>query len=225
MTSRRVLSKSRVRPERLAFALLSALWLGGCVRFPSLGEAPRFYELAPNLAARSVPRQPVVWQLAVDEPTAPAALDTDRIALRPNPLQIEYYGHARWADPVPKMVQRLLIKGFEQSGRIVGVGAAGMGLRADYELHSELWNFTANYRGGSRSPTVRVRLVVKIMREADGTIIAMRSFAANVPAASDTMGGVTEAFDRALGRVIDAVVPWVLAAPRSRSRLMGTRQQ
>lgn len=215
MTSRWVLRNVRGRPERLVFVLLSALWLGGCVRFPSMGQAPRLYTLSPNIAAPSASRQPVSWQLVVDLPAAPAALDTDRIAIRPNPMQIEYYGHARWSDPVPKMLQRLLIKGFEQSGRIVGVGPSGMGLRADYELQSELWSFTADYRRGGGPPTARVRLIAKVMREADGRIIAMRSFAASVRAEGDTMKGVAEAFDRALGQVIDAVVPWVLAVPRS----------
>lgn len=197
---------------RLLLAALTALVVAGCVRLPSPGEAPRLYALAPKIAHAAAHR-PVPWQLVVDMPSAPAALDTDHIALRPTPLEIEYYGHARWADPAPRMVQRLLIKGFEQSGDIVGVGASGMGLRADYELQSELWDFTASYRRAGGAPTVRVRLVAKMVRESDAEIVATRSFVASVPAASDTMNGVTEAFDRALGQVIGAVVPWALAVP------------
>ena len=62
---------------------------------------------------------------------------------------------------------------------------------------------------------MRIRLVARMVREADAGIVASRSFVASVRAGSDTMNGVTEAFDRALGQVIDDVVPWALAVPEA----------
>ena len=64
----------------------------------------------------------VTWQLLVDEPDAPDQVSGPRIVYAPGDGSYGVYAGVRWTDRAPELLQSLLVRGFEDSTRIVGVG-------------------------------------------------------------------------------------------------------
>lgn len=190
----------------LAALLAGALSLGGCSLLGS--EPPQLFDLSPKNTFDDLgPR--VSWQLVVEEPTTPNAINTDRIAIRPAALSMQYFPGIKWTDRAPALVQTLLVESFENSGRIVGVGRRSIGLTGDYVLTSELREFEAA-KTADGGTSVIVRMVLKLVRQSSGAIVASTTAAANVTAASDAPADVIVAFDDALGKVLKRTVSWVL---------------
>lgn len=198
--------------------LLAGLTLGGC---SLLGDSdpPTLYDLSPkNTFGPDLPKAD--WQLVVEEPTAPKAIDSDRIAIRPASLVLEYYPEVKWTDRAPALVQTLLVESFENSGKIVGVGRRAIGLVGDYVLTSELREFEAINDAAGKTRAV-VRLVLKLVRQSSGYIVAASTQSEAVECATDQPADVVVAFDAALGKVLKRSVTWVLvqgAADRRRFR-------
>jgi cholesterol transport system auxiliary component len=157
---------------------------------------------------------PVTWQLVVDEPIASAALDTDRILVRPGGNEIKYFANSRWSERAPALVQSHLIRAFDQSNAIIGVGRQTVAMRGDYDLQGELNAFDAIYGGGT-TPMARVAITLKIVREPSEQIIAARSFTQEERAVDPTMSSIAAAFQDALGKMLDEAVPWVLATAQA----------
>jgi len=194
-----------------SIAALLAFALGGC-SLPSLGSGPPpdLYVLSPKSTfSDDIPT--VAWQLVVEEPSTAKGIDTDRIAIAPQPLEVKYFGGARWADRAPRMVQQLLIQSFENTKKIVSVGRQSIGLRSDFVLKTELREFQAEKtpEGGT---VVRVRVNLKLVRPVLGQIIASESFESVKPAASENIPDIVQAFDDAVGAVLKRAVAWTLNA-------------
>lgn len=201
---------------RFARAALGALALGllaGCTGLATLGavtEPIELYEVSPK-STYDVNLPEITAQLVVEEPTAASAVNTDRIAVKPNAFQVEYFPRARWVDRAPLMVQTRLVESFENTGKVESVGRQAIGLSSDYTLVSELREFQAMVRDDRRGPlSVLVQLNVKIVKQPRGLIVASQSFGAEVAAASDEMTAVVAAFDDALGSTMREAVVWTV---------------
>lgn len=200
--------------RRLLTGLLmgaTALSLSGCGSiFKAATTTPNLYTLTPKNTF--APGRKVDWQLVIEEPLASRALDTDYIALMPSSTEIKYFDSARWAERAPRMVQTLLVESFENSGRIIAVGRQAVGLKADYNVISELREFQAEYSNGLKAPpTVHIRLNAKLILQPQQIIVASQTFDTTQPVPSNDMAAIIDAFDNALGRVMKQVVEWVLA--------------
>jgi cholesterol transport system auxiliary component len=192
---------------KLALALGLTLGLGGCIG-DLLSSPPQLFDLSPKSTFDTdLPRAD--WQLVVEEPTAPNAINTDRMAIRPSSLQVEYLPAVKWTDRAPALVQTLLVESFENSGRIIGVGRRAIGLTGDYVLSSEMREFEAVVVAPGQARVV-VRLVLKLVRQSSGGIIASQTVSETVQSASDQPGDIVQAFDAALGKVLKRTVQWVL---------------
>jgi len=187
----------------------AVLTLSGCVDLPGMGTPARLYMLSPK-STFAVDLPDVKWQLVVELPVAPSGLATPNIALTRDPIQLQYYADARWAERAPQMVQTLIVESFENSGKIIAVGRQAIGLRSDYNLKSDLREFQAEYREGGTAPTARVRINAKLIKQPRRQIVASQAFEAEVQAASGSMGDIVRAFDEALGKVLRRIVEWTL---------------
>jgi len=191
-------------------AVLLGLLAGGCTELlPGQGPLPNLYTLSPK-STFSADLPVVKWQLAVEEPIASGGIDTQKIALANHPLETQYFADARWTERAPQMVQTLMVESFESSRRIVAVGRQALSIRADYELKTDLREFQAEYFGGAKVPTAHVRLNAKLVRYPRREIVAGQTFEEKVPAASNEMLAIVEAFDDALGKVLRRLVEWTL---------------
>jgi cholesterol transport system auxiliary component len=190
--------------------VVAASLLGGCAQLITQAEnPPNLFWLTPK-STFGDDLVPVSFQLAVDQPYAPAALNNQRIALMNSPVQVQYYARANWTDRVPDMVQGLIVESFENSGMISSVGRQSSGLRSNFILLPEVREFQAEYFDGATIPTAHVRINVKLIKMPDRSIIANESFEATVLADSETMYDIVKAFDLALGKVLKNLVRWTL---------------
>lgn len=174
-------------------------------------EPPKIYDLTPK--STFDPKIPKVrWQLVVDQPSAPASLNTTRIALSRTPITVDYYARAVWTDTAPKLVQTRMVESFENSGKIISVGRDAVGLRSDYILKTELRHFEAIYYEGE-APLAYVQINAKMVKMPERVIIANLTVQRKIPAASQSLDDVVRAFDDALGKILKRIVEWALVAP------------
>lgn len=194
---------------RAALVLPLAGVLGACeIAVPGQGPLPDLYRLTPKSTfSPNLPR--VEWQLLLERPLTNASIDTTRIGLQRSSTSVEYYARANWSDRAPQMVQTLMIESFENSERIIAVGRETVALRADYILKSDLREFQAEYRGGSK-PRIHVAIIARLVKMPRRSIIGSKKFEAEIDAESDTMPAIIQAFDEALGKVFKRLVEWTL---------------
>ncbi len=203
---------SRRPPWRLLVPAL-VLAVAGCAGIlPGQGIPPKLFTLSPKSTyANDLPR--ASWQLVVEVPVAAESLNTLRIALRHDPLSLEYYRDVRWTERAPVMVQTLLIESFENTGKIVAVARKATDLRADYVLKTDLREFQAEYDGAD-PPFAHVRVNAKLVKLPQRTIIASHTAERRLRAESNDMRQIVYAFDGALGGTLKAIVEWALRVPK-----------
>ena len=199
--------------HRMAALFVVIASLSSCASISTLNSASKstdLYLLTPKSTfASGLPR--IRQQIVVDEPTATAAVNNDRIAVQPTPLQVQYLPGARWVDRAPVLVQTLLIESYENTGKVGAVGSSSVGLRADYIIVTDVREFQARVPNGAPpdSPLqVHVRLNIKVVDAEFDQIIGSRSFEEFEPTASDKPEDITEAFDEALGDASRDSVEW-----------------
>jgi len=199
-------------PAALVFAATGCQSLiPGATRDP-----PRLYELSPKSTFdQTLPR--IRGQLVVETPEAASGLTTSKIAVKQKPTTLDYYARAEWSDLAPRLVQTKLIESFENSGRIVGVGREGAGLRSDYILKSELRHFEAQLYD-SVKPKIRIVVNVKLVKMPDREIVANRSFERTHDADNADIDSLIEAFDEALGGALKRIVEWSIREMDARDR-------
>ncbi len=199
--------------SRLLSLLLVAWSLAGCATISALGEASQtleVYELqTPRLGPQSGRRTNI--EMVVEKPAASGALDTDRIMIRPQPLQAQYLPGVRWADPAPDMLQTLLVRSLSESGSFQSVGRRPLAAAGDFAVLSELTDFQAILLDGGDQARVEVRLMVRLVRERDARVVASRTFAATAIAPSTDPDTIVAAFDSATTDLLTALVPWLVA--------------
>ena len=174
-----------------------------------LPRSPRLFQLTPK-STFDVDLPLVKWQLVIETPTAPAAIDTVRIALTRSAIDIDYFAEVSWIDRAPLMLQALMLESFENSQRIVAVGRSIIGLRADFVLRTELRTFQAVYEPGHEFPFASVRIVARLVRMPRRAIEAFEDFSAISPAEDQSFPALINAFDDSLGTVFKRLVGWTI---------------
>ncbi len=198
---------------RLVLPFLVVPMLGGCSAISALGDASRplqIYQLqTPAIQPTGGSRRTI--ELVVEEPVTGGALATDRIMIRPTPLQAQYLPEVRWADTAPVMLQTLMVRSLMDTGAWSSVGRRPVGSQADFAILSELTDFQAEPVTEGDFTTVRIRLVARLVRESDARVIATRTFTATETVAATDTGNIIAAFDRTTATLLTEMVSWVMA--------------
>lgn len=146
-------------------------------------------------------------QLAIAEPTAVLALDTQRILVRSDGGETPSFADARWSDNLPKLVQAKIIQGFENA-KFVRVRRSINGPASDPQLLIDIRSFRVV---ATATPFAEVEFGAKLVG-VDGRILAARLFQAASPVeamnASAAAFGLGQAFEKAATEL----VLWTLAA-------------
>ena len=208
------------RPQRRAFcrALLTA-FLGGCAGLPRPGPAPRVYRLSPKTTfPAELPRAD--WSLAVAEPLAERALDTDRIAVVRGGFEVLYFAGVLWSDRVPAMLQLLIVQSFLASGALAAVGTDRDIFRPDYLLRPVLHAFQVQERP-KQGRVARVSFSASLLRMPRRRIVGVRRFAEEQAVSERSMAAIVRAFDEALGKVLKRLVIWTIETGQNDRRAGG----
>jgi cholesterol transport system auxiliary component len=159
-------------------------------------------------------------QLAISMPSAPAYLDTTRIALSRSSTTTDYFASSDWTDRVPVLVQDLTVKAFEKSGKVKAVFRDSGMFKADYGVQIEIRNFDAQYAGSSGAPNVAVSFDLRLIKQPERDIVATHTVGKTVRAGANNLDSIVGAFNEALGGALAETVDWTLrtmpAAPPKR---------
>src|SRR5690348_16046874 len=201
-------------PRRAALIALMTLLAGACSVSNLLGPppAPEIYVLRPVLGDLTGPK--VSWALAVDRPSAPTNIETDRIAISRSANTEDYYADASWTDRLPGLLQRELVQAFEKSARIDQVADDASAVHSDYILETEIRTFQARYAQPDGAPTAIVSIGARLISRDTHSIVAHVVVEKQAPATQNSINAAVEALDRASGDAISQIVTWALAAVR-----------
>lgn len=205
------------RPVLGLSALLLAAALGGCALLGG-GKRPAPTIYAPDPRVPADPAWPSVdWQLSLSTPTAARMIDSQRIAVRPTPGELQVYKDALWAKTPSEQVTDTVLRALEDSGKVSAVARQGSGIAADYKLVLDLRRYEADYAGNAL-PAATIELSAKLMHAPDQDIFAARTFLQARPAATTDVAAVAQAFDGALGAIGRDMVGWILASGDAHAR-------
>lgn len=144
-------------------------------------------------------------QILVPLPNASDALSSESIVVRADGGSISYMPGVSWSDELPPLVQTILVRAFENSGRVKAVGKPGESLAIDDQVIVDIRAFELDVTG---APTARVALGVKLLDERTGKVRASRVFDVSRPSASDRPKDAIAAIDRAASAAAADVVTW-----------------
>lgn len=205
------MSKGRLRHAvvlRAATAVGITVLLTACMSF---GDKTPVSVYAPQVrveAAKDAPK--VDWSLLIARPRAADLLDSERIAVRPEPGLLQPYKAAAWSEPLPDLLQSMLLRGFEDSGRILGVARQASGVRGDVTLLLDIRRFESEYRAPKQPPTVVLEVQAKLVVQPAGKVLAARAFRQEAEAAGEKLPEVTAAFESASAALVGEMVDWSL---------------
>jgi phospholipid/cholesterol/gamma-HCH transport system substrate-binding protein len=168
----------------------------------SAKPAPVVYDLTPARTFPAIDKLPTA-QLAVADPTAVLAFDTQKILVRAPDGQIPDLG-AQWSDNVTKLFQAKVIQSFENAG-YGRVARAADAFTADYQLQIDVRNFQVTT---GPEQTANVEFGAKIM--GDGHIIDSRVFRASEPVKTIDAPHVVAALNKAFDEAVTQLVMWTL---------------
>lgn len=197
-TQSRAVARARMS-RRAVLVGAGALALGGC----GGGAAPETFDL--SALPRGTAGGRLRGQLVVSEPVATAALDSDRIVVRPTPDAVAYLKGAQWSDRLPRLVQTRLVQSLENARLLRAVGRPGDRIQADYILDSELRRFEIDIAAGQAVAEITVKLVTA----AGGRIVAGDVVSATAPGSADSGGAAQQGLDAALAQALTRIVGWV----------------
>lgn len=200
-----VIAPTLSRRRLLQLGALAPL-LAGCAGT----EPPRIFSLRPLPPA---PHAGSGFTLGIDPPKALKGLDTERIAYRARPYELEYYTGADWIDLAPEMVQMVLVRSFQNRTPLVVSDRSAGSTPPDFVLTTLLQDFQADAGKGAQVTLVATLSLVTHRRQA-----RTRTFEAGLNAADDRIESIVAAFDQALGVVTTDLIAWTLATAEEEKR-------
>lgn len=186
--------------RRAAHALAGALLLAGCASAP-----PQTFDLSAPTQGFTARASRAI--LVVEEPSAPAPNDGDRIVVRTGPDSIAYLKGAQWVDTLPKLIQNRLIESFENAHLIRSVARPSDNVTADYKLVTDVRRFDIHATTGEAVVTISAKLA----DNASGRITAGRVFTGRAVGSAGQGASATHALDEALAQVMRQIVAWSTA--------------
>jgi cholesterol transport system auxiliary component len=205
------------RISRLLLAVGLALPLAGCISLIDEPAPIDVYALRSQpLDAAALPSVP--WALTVIRPSSTAFLDSNRIAVRPEPNVLQVYKGANWSDSLPDLVQAGIVQAFENSGKIKSVSRQNSGVPAEVALLLDIRQFESIYANDAKIPSAVIQIHAKVLEYPSNRVIAANTFTVDVPSASKDIPDVVLAFERGMNTVIGDIAAWTLVNGRVKTK-------
>ncbi|HSN71171.1 MAG TPA: ABC-type transport auxiliary lipoprotein family protein [Steroidobacteraceae bacterium] len=189
--------------------------LAGCAGSLLESDTPadRIYSLQATAPQAAVATSPVEASIAVARPRVAPGLATERIAVRTDRNEIDYYRGARWGGTAAEIVQSFLVQSLRESGAFALVAPESAPVAADFLLDLELKEFHADQTGAG-PPVARFSVVATLIEIRTRRAVLSFVAAAEVPAEADRMGAVVEAMERAANQAAGDLADRMSAALR-----------
>ncbi len=174
-------------------------------------DVPTLYPVHPVFPAGS--GEKVGWALAVLRPDLTGGLDSERIVLHQADGTMDFYAKATYPDRLSMIVQQSLVDGFEASGRIDAVAPEQAALHADYNLVTEVKDFSAHYAQADGIPSVTVSITAKMATAHGRAIVSSFSTVQTVNASANSAGAAAQALQQAFSTAVAQIIEWALKTP------------
>jgi cholesterol transport system auxiliary component len=196
-----------MRPVRTTLlACVMAAGLAGC---GTGARAPEHYHLleptpaAPGLRAAG---PHAASGLLVMPTTADAFYDAQPIAYSAAPGTRAYYQLNNWTELPSRMVGALLVDRLRSVGGFSVVATHAGELRGPLVLETHLDEIF--HDAATQPGTARISLSATLRDPSQRSVVGHRTFTASAPVATADAPGAVQAFDLALGPLLDDVVAW-----------------
>ncbi len=200
--------------KRILLAAVAFL-LQACVSVLPEAAPPSARYQVTDVAVDSAAPGPVSWTLAIEEPDATLAFNTAKIAISREPARIEYYANGQWVDRAPRLFGAALLRSFENTGVIRGVGNRVSLPVSTFVLQTDIRKLTIAKADGADIAQVAVFARLTNGRSA---IYASRLFSASEPLAQDNGGAAATALNLGLQKVQREIVEWTIAEAETAGR-------
>lgn len=190
----------------IALVTLLSAALAGCTSF---GAQPpqRYYVLEVPASKDVADRTPRAATLLVAPTTVSSFYETQDIVYSRSPGTRAYYQLNAWTERPGPRITELLVTRLDRAGSFGNVASVISGVRGDVVLDTHLTEF---YHDAMSAPgSVRVGITAELLDPATRKLLARRNFARVEPAATYDAPGAVQAFNRALGGVLDEIAAWV----------------
>ncbi len=188
--------------------LLLPVLLSGCGLMRLLGGEPNLdvYELraAQDISGRCSARRST--ELIIEAPKTRSTLDTDRIMIRPNALQVQYLPRSQWGDTVPVMLQNMLVGSFESHNVFGRVGRVPLSGTGDYAMLSEIFDFNAEVN--AEGALIQLRVDAQLVDEMNASIVSRQRFATSAQVQGTSEEELIPAFDQASKTLVAEMTEW-----------------
>ena len=146
-------------------------------------------------------------RLLVAPTTTATFYDSQRIVFSREPGTRATYQFAAWTERPGKQFDVLLLARLERRNAFAQVAGTTSGVRGDLLLAAAILDL---YHDDSQPPGVaRLRVSVELTDRVTRALLARRTFVAEVPVKADNAEAAVAAFDTALARVLDELLPWL----------------
>jgi len=201
--------------KTLAMALLAcslAALVAGCL---SSGERAfqRYYVLEGAGVHAAQAKAPRASTLLVVPTTASSFYETQDIVYSRAPGTRAYYQFHAWTERPSRTIGELLVAHLERSGSFKAITRATSGIQGELVLDTHLSEF---YHDAVANPgSVRISLTAELIDPARRALVSRRTFTRSAPAVTYDAPGAVQAFNKAIGAILDDVSAWVDgSAPR-----------
>jgi phospholipid/cholesterol/gamma-HCH transport system substrate-binding protein len=170
-----------------------------------------------SLSAVPAPANPAPLgkQLAIADPTALMAYDSEKVLSQSQAGQVEAINNAKWSDTVPKLMQARLVQSFENAGALGEVSRYVDGATPDYQLATEIRRFQVVL---GPQPAAEAEISAKLL-SGDGHTVAVRIFSAKEPVQSKDDAEAARALSAAYGKIVTDIIAWTrdsMSAPAAK---------
>lgn len=191
-----------------ALFMLCGASLNACVSvLPEPAEAPVVYRLSGQY--ESVKPSANAKVIRIDRPASSISLDTKDILVTPDGRRMAAASMASWADPIPAMVQDVLIAHMGESSKLIGLLPAS-GARTQTRVHVSIKNFEAKFdQGEDLPPLAVVRYDVSLADASDRKLLGTFSASATSRARALQIGSIVEAMGLANEEAMTEIIGWL----------------
>lgn len=196
----------------IALAPALVIGLGACTADLSgllSGPPPAVYQLDAPKAINAEGVEALAEQLSIEEPLTALSLDTERIAVNVGDQEVQYLAASRWEDRAPRLLQQMLVEGFENAGLFSGVARKAVGLRADYVLYGELRTFAVDVDNSSK-PAANIAFTLNLVWPGNARIVASKTFEASSTAKSTSAKDLVAAMNVAQQDALKQAILWTV---------------
>lgn len=204
---------------RLTKTLLfgAAFILSGCVSLiPDAAPADVVYRL--SAANEGVAQSPTAKVIRIDRPRAASVFQGQDVVVSPDGRRLASAAQAKWAEPIPDMVQNSFVDILAQRPGLVGV-IPSSGARTDTRVHLTIKSFEARFdQGEGTAPMAVVHYAVTLSNASNRNLLSTFDVKKMVRSSDIRVSTIVEAMDNANQQALNEITDW-LETPQIRNKV------